>query len=110
MTTKHTTNYDTLTTEQTKISDTPTTEQTPDQTMIYDATTKANTYTLQTTASLQATTKRPKEGIKANDQIISNSISTNTVNRDDIIPYYVKADNLHVACKINKGMFITYHV
>lgn len=53
MTTKHTTNYDTLTTVQT-----------PDQTMIYDATTKANTYNLQTTASLQLTTKRPKEDIK----------------------------------------------
>jgi hypothetical protein len=62
------------------------------------------------TDSLQSTTKRPKEETKTNHQMKGNIISTNTVDHDDIIPYYVKADNMDGACKINKGIFTTYHV
>lgn len=85
--------YDAL---MTIICDPTTTEPTPDQIPIYNRTTvtsknveyssiKTNTI-LQTTDSLQSTAMRPKEDTKTNDQMAGNRISTNTVNRDDIIP------------------------
>jgi uncharacterized protein YuzE len=65
---------------------------------------------LQTTDSLQSTTKRTKEDTIANDQITGNIIGINVVNRDNIIPCYAKAGNIHETCTIIKGIYLFKHI
>jgi hypothetical protein len=60
---------------------------------IHRSKTTTNYISTQTTESLQSTTKRTKEDTIYNDQITGNIMGIYVVNRDDITPYYVKADD-----------------
>jgi uncharacterized protein YuzE len=59
----------------------------------YSSQTTTNYISTQTTESLQSTTKRTKEDTIYNDQITGNIMGIYVVNRADITPYYVKADD-----------------
>lgn len=67
------------------------TEQTTKRITKYDkySSITTNAY-LQTTDTLQSTTKKTKEDTIANDQISGNIIGIHVVNRDDSIRYYAK--------------------
>jgi uncharacterized protein YuzE len=87
MTTEHTTDQ---TTKQTTTYVTMTRTSNNDE---YSSKTTTNYISTQTTESLQSTTKRTKEDTIYNDQITGNIMGIYVVNRDDITPYYVKADD-----------------
>ena len=89
MTTEHTTDQ---TTKQTTTYVTMTRTSNNDE---YSSKTTTNYISTQTTESLQSTTKRTKEDTIYNDQITGNIMGIYVVNRDDITPYYVKADDAY---------------